>query len=120
MLPSLTNGRLVRDVAPKKMMTLVSFQLTDAMIDRPERKRENTEEEKEEKRVKQSWIVCYKHLLNLLSELDLLHFDRLSIFILDRLVRELNLSSRTQIHPLIQIQRVEFVRVRNQTIHHRS
>ena len=29
-------------------MTLVSFQLTDAMIDRPERKREGTEEGKEE------------------------------------------------------------------------
>lgn len=105
LLPSLTNGRLVRDVAPKKMMTLVSFQLTDAMIDRPERKREGTEEETEEKRMKRSWVDCYKQILNLLSELDFLHLDRLSIFVLDGLVRELNLP-RTEIHSLVQIQRV--------------
>lgn len=52
--PELSEVRLVRDVAPRKMMTLVSFQLTEEMIDRVDRKREGEgvkECENEEKRV---------------------------------------------------------------------
>ena len=52
--PELSEVRLVRDVAPRKMMTLVSFQLTEEMIDRVDRKREGEgvkEGENDEKRV---------------------------------------------------------------------
>ena len=37
--PALTKTKLIRDVAPKKMMTLVSFRLTENMIDRHSDKR---------------------------------------------------------------------------------
>lgn len=53
-----TEGRLIRDVGPKKMMTLVSFRLTEDMIDRCNKREKDVEgEEGEGKRLK-VWIVC--------------------------------------------------------------
>ena len=53
MKPDLSEVRLVRDVAPRKMMTLVSFQLTEEMINRGSCKRDGEgKEEEEEEEVK--------------------------------------------------------------------
>lgn len=39
----LSEGRLIRDVGPRKMMTLVSFRLTEDMIDRPNKREKDLE-----------------------------------------------------------------------------
>ena len=58
--PEMTEGRLIRDVGPKKMMTLVSFRLTEEMIDRSNKREKDSEGSCEEgKRVK-VWIVCWE------------------------------------------------------------
>lgn len=36
-------GRLIRDVGPNKMMTLISFKLTDEMVHRSDRKRQGSD-----------------------------------------------------------------------------
>ena len=48
--PALTKTKLIRDVAPKKMMTLVSFRLTENMIDRHSDKRRKVDD----------WCVCWE------------------------------------------------------------
>lgn len=61
--PEMTEGRLIRDVGPKKMMTLVSFRLTEEMIDRSNKREKDSEGSCEEgKRVK-VWIVCLEKLM---------------------------------------------------------
>ena len=54
---STTKGRLIRDVGPNKMMTLISFRLTDAMVHRTQRKRECDQDEHDSKKTCYS-IVC--------------------------------------------------------------
>lgn len=50
---SLTNARLIRDVGPNKMMTLISFKLTEEMVHRNNLKRNGDMIERECKRNKQ-------------------------------------------------------------------
>lgn len=50
---SLTNARLIRDVGPNKMMTLISFRLTEEMVHRNNLKRNGDMIERECKRNKQ-------------------------------------------------------------------
>ena len=50
--PALTKGRLIRDVGPNKMMTLISYKLTKDMI-HYNTKRESDGVERESKRVNQ-------------------------------------------------------------------
>ena len=50
--PALTEGRLIRDVGPNKMMTLISYKLTKDMIHH-NTKRESGEIEHESKRISQ-------------------------------------------------------------------
>lgn len=72
---SLTEGRLIRDVGPNKMMTLISYKLTEEMIQSQSKKREGSELDQENKRIN-IYIVYYTTLMHL----NLFNLNRFTFF----------------------------------------